>query len=149
MWIKIAPIRISAILAGCLLVPAVATAQIVDTTITYGVTIAEFADPRAVAVDPQGTIYVVDAFTEAPAAASTSSIRPSTSTCLPVSFGWWLTQATDALSDSRLNFCISVQSRWIYPHSRRHNRRAAEASERRRAIRCGTQEAVQSQSRRT
>ena len=63
MWIKTAPIGFSAALAGCLLAPAVAMAQIVDTTITYGVTIAEFAEPRAVAVDPQGTIYVVDAST--------------------------------------------------------------------------------------
>lgn len=50
-------------LAGALLLPVAAGAQAVDTTITRGVTLAEFPDPMAVAVDPQGVVFVVDAST--------------------------------------------------------------------------------------
>jgi len=52
-----------AVLAGFLLAPLLLTAQVVDTTITEGVTLAKFPDPVAVAVDPQGVVFVVDAST--------------------------------------------------------------------------------------
>lgn len=54
--------RIAPFVVACILSAPVATsAQSVDTTITDGVTLKEFGDPRAVAVDPQGIVYVVDA----------------------------------------------------------------------------------------
>lgn len=56
--------RFRHLIPACLtLLPAIVSAQTVDTTITTGVTLREFTDPRAVAVDPQGTLYVIDAST--------------------------------------------------------------------------------------
>lgn len=50
-------------IAGCMAGPLLVEAQPVDTTLTVGVTLAEFSDPMAVAVDPQGVVFVVDAST--------------------------------------------------------------------------------------
>jgi DNA-binding beta-propeller fold protein YncE len=44
-----------------LVVATSANAQVVDTTIAAGTVIEEFADPAALAVDPSGAVYVVDA----------------------------------------------------------------------------------------
>lgn len=53
----------ASLIAGLVFIPCTVAAQHVDTTITSGTPIAKFSDPRAVAVDPAGVLFVVDAST--------------------------------------------------------------------------------------
>jgi DNA-binding beta-propeller fold protein YncE len=61
IWLRIAVVAL--VVEGVTLVPGQTAAQHFDTTIVSGVTLAEFVDPMALSVDPQGLVYVVDAST--------------------------------------------------------------------------------------